>query len=91
MAQAPRDQNKVPTLLATSNADGSTVKPVVGEPDNHTLGVNLGDSGSDLSDAPVDRDQNRVTAIMAVSADDGVTPVPVYLNDSTGELLIQST
>ncbi len=37
MAQAPRDQNRIPTLLGTSNADGITPIPVYADPVTHRL------------------------------------------------------
>ena len=88
--EAPRDKNKVPTLLATSNADGTTVLPVEANPTNNSLKVDDDTTGSDLSDVPTRRDENKVPAFMAVSDVDGVTPVPVYIDSVTSGLLIDS-
>lgn len=47
MAQASRDQNKVTTLLAVSNADGSTPVAVYADPLTHRLLVQtVASSGS---------------------------------------------
>jgi len=47
MAQASRDQNYVPTLLAVSNADGETPVAVYADPTTHRLLVDLtGGSGT---------------------------------------------
>lgn len=37
MAQAPRDENRVPALLATSSADGVTPITVYADPTTHRL------------------------------------------------------
>lgn len=37
MAQAPRDQNRIPTLLGASNADGITPVAVYADPSTHAL------------------------------------------------------
>jgi len=91
MAQAPRDQNKVPVWLATSNADGVTTIAVTATASTNALLVKNGTGGSDLSDAPAKRDGNKVVALMAVSSADGTTPVPVYADSATGGLLVDST
>ena len=46
MADASRDENFVPTLLAVSNADGVTPVAVYADPTTHRLLVNLGGGGS---------------------------------------------
>lgn len=37
MAQAPRDQNRVPALLGTSSADGVTPVAIYADPSTHRL------------------------------------------------------
>lgn len=37
MAQAPRDENRVPALLATSSADGITPVAIYADPSTHRL------------------------------------------------------
>lgn len=44
MAQAPRDENRITTLLGTSNADGTTPVTVYADPTTHRLLVSI--SGS---------------------------------------------
>lgn len=46
MAQAPRDQNFVPTLLAVSNVDGITPVVVYADPITHRLLTDTGGSSS---------------------------------------------
>jgi hypothetical protein len=41
MAQAPRDNNSIPTLIATSNADGVTPVVIWGDPATHRLLVDV--------------------------------------------------
>lgn len=92
MSNAPRDNNQNPVLLGVSNADGSTVTPIMADPDDHTIEANVGDDGSDLSAGPdALRDDNGVPILIAVSSDDGVTPVPIYVDPATGQVLIKST
>jgi hypothetical protein len=51
MADAPRDGNNVPTLLAASSADGETPIAVYADPDTHRLLVQLA-AGSSGTGAP---------------------------------------
>ncbi len=89
MVSTPRDNNRVPTLLATLNTDGTTVKSVCVQT-NHSLCTSDGTTGSSFASTSADRDDNRVTALWGVSSVDGVTPTAVYC-DSNGSLLIQTT
>lgn len=91
MADAYRDGNRVPALIAVSDADGSTLVAIKADPTAHTLNVSDGTTGSDLSGDDALRDSNRITGLLAVSDADGETPVPVYADPSTGALLIDST
>ena len=83
--------SNITTLLATSSADGSTPVVVKADPSTHALEVSDGTTGSDLSGDNASRDQNQVPVFMGVSSTDGKTSVPIYVNQSTGELLIKST
>ena len=56
MAQAPRDGNRIPTLLGVSNADGTTPVTVYADPTTHRL----------LVDLPVS--DGTVTSVSVVSA-----------------------
>ena len=91
MANAKRDQNHVPTLLAASDADGTTTLPVYANEVSHSLSADNSIGGTDLSDEPAKRDQNRVPILMAVSAVDGVTPVPIYATSVGNQLLIRTS
>ena len=91
MANAPRDNNRVPTILATSNVDGFTTIPIYVNPTTHVVQVDCGNTGSDLSDDDADRDENRVPVMLGVSNDDGETTVPIYGDPANGNLLIKST
>lgn len=90
MANAPRDENNVPVLLAGLESDGVTTVPVQANASNHSLSVSDGTTGDDHGPSVAPRDQNNVPALLAVSSADGVTPVVVYAT-ADGELLIQST
>lgn len=90
MANASRDGNDVPTLIAASNADGTTIVKIKVNASNHGLVVDDNTTGSDHGVAAAVRDENFVPVLLAVSSDDGVTPVEVYGNPATGELLIDS-
>ena len=91
MTQAIRDENRIPTILGASDADGTTPLPVYAIAATNSMKVNNGVGGSDLSDNIDIRDENRVVAFMAVSAVDGVTPVPIYVDAATNSLLVRST
>lgn len=90
MANASRDENSVPTLLAASSADGKTTLRILADAASNRLMVNDGTSGTDHGPINSPRDENGIPALIAVSSADGFTPVVVYA-DSSGNLLIQST
>lgn len=84
------DENRIPSIIAVSSDDGSTLIPVKANPVNKALKVDDDTGGTDKSTNENDlRDENRKVAFFAVSSDDGVTPVEVYC-DSSGNLLINS-
>lgn len=89
MANAPRDNNFVPTLLATLNTDGATLIPVKADATTHGLSVDDASTGSDNGPTVAPRDENFIPALTAVSSADGVTPIVVYAN-SDGKLLVDS-
>lgn len=86
----PRDDNHIPTLLGTSNVDGTTVIALVANPSSHRLATLDGNTGSGFPYTNAQRDANRVPALWAVSSADGTTPVPVYCS-TDGKLLIQTS
>lgn len=89
MANAKRDENNIPTLLAVDEADGTTIVRVGVNPTNHGLEIDDNTTGNDFGTPNAKRDENNVPALMAVSSADGVTPVAVYTT-SAGNLLIDS-
>lgn len=89
MAEAPRDENRVPALLATLNTDGVTPIAVKVNSNTHALKAVDASTGSDNGRTIAARDENRVPVLMAVSSADGITPVEVYA-DVDGSLLIDS-
>jgi hypothetical protein len=97
---AERDENNVPTLIAVSNANGTTINRVE-VTSGHRLHVSDGSTGTDHGTPNANRDENNVPCLMGVSSINhtdgngyvyvqGVTPVAVY-TDGSGALLIQST
>ncbi len=90
MTNAKRDENGVPTRLATSNADGITPLSIQINATTHGVVVDDGIGGSDLSGDIASRDENSVPVMMAVSSVDGVTPVALYIDSVTGKLLTNS-
>lgn len=100
MANASRDENNVPTLLAALDTDGITPTKVKANPTNHGLEVADGTTGSDYGVQNAVRDQNFVPVLLAVASEtitvggidyiEGVTPVEVYA-DSDGNLLVDSS
>lgn len=89
MSNAPRDNNRQPTLLGTLNTDGLTPVPIKVD-SSHSLQTSDGTTGSDYGRGSAVRDGNRIPVILGVSSADGVTPVEIYC-DSSGNLLVQST
>lgn len=91
MSNAVFDENRVPTVLLTSSADGVTPVQLTANPTTHAVTVDDDTTGSDLSGDVASGDENYVPVFMAVSSADGVTPVAVYGDPITGALLIDST
>lgn len=89
MANAPRDDNRIPVMMGLLSTDGSTPTPVRVDPTTHLMGYNDGTTGSDLTGDNAIRDDNRIVTLVAVSKTDGTTPVPLYVNAS-GQLLVDS-
>lgn len=90
MAQAARDQNRVPTMIAVSNADMTTPIALYVNPVTHQLMVTLtAPVVTAKSDAA--RDQNNVPTLLAVSESDGVTPVALVANPTNHKLVVETT
>jgi len=92
MANAKRDGNYKPTLIALLESDGATIIPIEVEPVYHTLAIDDNTTGSDNGPTPerAIRDGNYVTTLIGLSSADGVTPVAVYAT-ADGKLLIDHT
>jgi predicted dienelactone hydrolase len=88
--EAPRDENRIPVILAALNTDGVTPNLVYADNVLHALMVSNGTTGFDFGIVNASRDENRRTVAMAISSVDGTTPVELY-SDSLYRLLIQST
>ena len=89
MANAQRDGNNVPSILAALDTDGQTLIPVQINPANFALKVDDNTTGIDNGPATALRDENFIPTKMGVSSVDGITPVVLYA-DSSGKLLIDS-
>lgn len=88
MANAGRDQNFVPTIIAISTADSTTILPIYANPANHGIKVSDATSGSFTGNRAL-RDDNFVTTLTALSsAGDGVI-VALYVT-TNHQLLISS-
>lgn len=90
MTDARRDANFVPTLIAASSANGTSIIAIKADPVTHGLEVDDASTGTDHGPAYAVRDSNHVPVMLCVSADDGVTPVELYADPLTGNLLIDS-
>lgn len=92
MTTASRDQNNVPTLIAASKNDGTTIVKIQVSATTHGLIVQDAHTGSDNGNngGNAMRDENSVPVLIAVSSVDGVTPVEVYGDPATGALLVDS-
>jgi len=92
MANAGHDENARPTLIGVSNVDGVTIEQVTADPSTHALIVDDGTTGSDLgnNNGVALLDENSVSVLMAESSAGDGTLVEVYVNDSTGHLLVNS-
>lgn len=91
MTNAYRDQNRIETKIALSNADGTTILPLKVDPTTHGLNISDGTTGSVTTVVYAPRDENRFPVLMAVSSVDGITPVPLAIDSATGKLLVKST
>lgn len=90
MANAKKDGNGTPTLIAALNTDGTTIVRVKVNSSTNSLEVADGVTGTNYGTVNAEKDGNGVPTMIAVSSADGVTPIEVY-TDSSGNLLIQTT
>lgn len=89
MANAKRDGNSVPSIIAVLDSDGLTITQLQADPSNHSLKVDDNTTGSDNGPVNAKHDGNHTSTLMALSNADGITKVPLYAN-SNNELLIDS-
>lgn len=102
MSNASLDQNTVPTLIAASSADGTTIVKIKANASNHGLQIDDAHTGSDNGNNKGNamKDENMRPVLLAVSSStttvngvsyiQGVTPVEVYGDLATGKLLVDS-
>ena len=79
-------------MIGISNVDGATIEVVKASPTNHGMEVDDATTGSDVGNnsgiALVD--ENGTQVLLAESSAGDGTFVELYVNDSTGRLLINS-
>lgn len=90
MINSPRDANRVPAMMVTSNSDGITPMVAYVNSSHRTL-TEDGTTGSSLPFVSAERDANRIPVMWGISNADGKTIIPVYGNPATGAILIKST
>lgn len=90
MAEAIKDNNKVPTIMGVLNTDGTTPTRLTADPATHILQVMNDITGSDLGTDNASRDNSGIPTSLAVSSVDEATPVLLYV-DSNGFLLVDAS
>ena len=88
MTDAIKDQNHVPSLLALSYVDGTTLVPIKVNSSNGGIEV---DRVNTVSTAAQDaaRDGNHRATMMGVDSVSG-NPIPLFANPTTGGILVGS-
>lgn len=89
MSNAKRDDNRVPTLLALLDTDGSTLIPIQVNASNNKIKLANGTAGVDNGDGRAMHDGNGVVTMIGVSSVDLTTPVNVYA-DINGNIKINT-
>lgn len=93
MANASRDENNRPTMIAISQDDGTTIVPITANPTNNNgLSVDNNTTGSDNGNnsGVAMLDENSVPVLTALSSDDSGDIIELYADPVTGKLLIDS-
>lgn len=92
MTNAKRDENNRPIMIGISNITGNTIESLQASPTTHGLEVDDATTGSNVGNnsgiALVD--ENGVQVLCAESSAGDGTIIELYVNDSTGRLLINS-
>ena len=86
------DENGRQTIMAISNVDGKTIAPIYANPTSHAVHVDDNTTGSDLGNnggnAMLDENSRQVITALSSTGDGSI--IEVYVNDSTGALLVNS-
>ena len=93
MANAKKDENGRNTIIAIDNTDGVSIVPIYADPTTHALHVDDGAGGSDMGNngGIAMLDENGVAVMTAESSAGDGTLVELYVNNSTGALLVKTT
>ena len=88
MTDVIRDNNHVPSILALSYVDGTTLVPLKIKSSNGGIEV---DRVNTVSTSAMDaaRDGNHVPTLMGVDSVSG-DPIPLFANPTTGGILVGS-
>ena len=84
---AIKDQNHIPVMLGVSYVDGTTLVPIQIDSSNNGIVVDRVNTFSGTINTNALRDSNHVPVLMAENSVDG-TLIPVYVNPTTGGILI---
>lgn len=89
MANAAKDQNFVPTMIAISTADGTTILPIYINASTHGIKIDDASTGSRTGNHAL-KDANGISTLCALSSAGDGAIVPLYVNNSTNGILIDS-
>jgi|TARA_R100000789_G_C3003463_1_gene149475 hypothetical protein len=89
MTNVIRDNNHIPSILALSYVDGTTLVPI--KIDSSNGGIEI-DISNNVSTAAMDaaRDGNHVPTLMGVDSVSG-NPIPIFADPTTGSILVDIT
>ena len=92
MSNAKRDENNRPTVICASDNDGTTIVPIVADPNLHTLRCSDDVTGVDNgnNDGNAILDENSVPVWTALSSDGSGDIIEVYGDSITGAVLVDS-
>lgn len=92
MPNAPRDANFRPAIICASNADGTTIVPIIANASSHYLNVEDNASGTDHGNnsGSATMDENGVSVWAAEASDGSGNIVEVYGDPVTGSVLVNS-
>jgi len=91
MANAQRDENRIPVGLAVSDTDGETTLPLYLDSATNRLLIEIEvvtDNVGTLPAQPAIRDQNNVPVSLAVTDDANETPTPLLIDSRNGFLYL---